>query len=148
MASAPHRRGDFTLPNIKGMDMFDKPLMAALVCALLVAPASAQTYKDSGGTIMPGVIPLPFSYTPLAPGQHNLAPVSPTSLTPPVGARLATICASAAAVKYTTDGVTLPSASIGQPLSAGACVSLSGQAVIANFLAISGTGTLDVEYFR
>lgn len=128
--------------------MCHKPLRAALVCALLAAPAMAQTYRDSGGTVVPGVVPLPFAYTPMPPGQHNLAPASATALTIPAGARLATICASTAPVKYTTDGVTTPTASVGQPLAAGACVILSGPAVIANFLAISAGGTLDVEYFQ
>ena len=33
-------------------------------------------------------------------------------------------------------------------LATGACVTLSGATVVANFKAISATGTLDVEYFR
>ena len=61
---------------------------------------------------------------------------------------LATVCASAATAKYTTDGATTPTASIGQPLSAGSCVSLSGSAVLANFRVVSAAGTLDIEYFQ
>jgi hypothetical protein len=83
---------------------------AALALVCLCAPALPQTYHDSAGTIVPGVIPLPFSYTPLSPGQHNLAATSSTALSAPIGARYAT--------------------------------------VLANFRAISATGTLDVEYFQ
>jgi hypothetical protein len=121
---------------------------AALALALIACAADAQTYRDSGGSIVPGVMPLPYAYTPLPPGQHNVAPTSATALTVPAGARLATVCASAATAKYTTDGVTTPTGSVGQPLPAGSCVSLSGTAVIANFLVFSASGTLDVEYFQ
>jgi hypothetical protein len=121
------------------------------VCAVTVfcaGPALAQTYRDSAGTIVPGVIPLPYAYTPLGPGQHNISPTTTTALTVPIGARYATVCASTAAVKYTTDGTTAPTATLGQPLAAGACVSLSGAAVLANFRAMSAIGTIDVEYFQ
>lgn len=40
--------------------MMRKPLLAAILCALVLAlPAWAQTYKDSGGTVVPGVVPIP-----------------------------------------------------------------------------------------
>jgi hypothetical protein len=113
-----------------------------------VCEASGQTYRDAGGSIVAGVMPLPYAYTPLPPGQHNLSPTSATALTIPVGARYATVCASAAAAKYTTDGATAPTATIGQPLPAGSCVSLSGPAVLANFRVVSASGALDIEYFQ
>jgi len=111
-------------------------------------PAAAQNYHDTGGTLVPGVIPLPTPYAPLSPGQHNLALTTATALTVPTGARYATVCASGAAVKYTTDGTTTPTSSVGMPLAAGACVALSGPQGLANFRAISASGTLDVEYFQ
>jgi hypothetical protein len=118
------------------------------VTVLCAGTAVAQTYRDSAGTIVPGVIPLPYAYIPLGPGQHNISPATATGLTVPAGARYATVCASTAPAKYTTDGTTAPTTTLGQPLAAGACVSLSGAAVLANFRAISATGTLDVEYFQ
>ena len=120
---------------------------AALALAL-GAPAQAQIYHDTAGTVAPAFFPLPYGYVPLGPGQHNLALTSATALAIPFSARYATICASSAMVRYTTDGVTTPSAAVGQPLAAGACVSLSGPAVLANFRAFSSTGTLDAEYFQ
>lgn len=110
--------------------------------------ASGQTYRDAGGTIVPGVVPLPYAYTPLPPGQHNLSPGSATALTAPSGARYATVCASTAPSKYTTDGATTPTATVGQPLPAGSCISLSGPAVLTNFRVFSASGTVDVEYFQ
>jgi hypothetical protein len=128
--------------------LFHKTLIMTIAAALFVAPASSQTHRDNSGTIVPGVVPLPYTFTPLSPGQHNLAPTSAMALSVPVGAIYATICASGAVVKYTTDGTTTPTSIIGQPLTAGACVGLSGATVLANFRAISPAGTLDVEYFQ
>jgi len=116
--------------------------------AIGVCAAHGQTYRDAGGSIVPGIIPLPYAYTPLPPGQHNLSLTSATALTVPAGARYAIVCASTATAKYTTDGVTAPTASVGQPLSAGSCLSLSGPAVLTNFRAYAASGTLDVEYFQ
>lgn len=98
---------------------------------------------------MPGtVIPLNYAYVPIAgKSQHNLACVSATALTVPNGAVYATVQAATATVKYTTDGTT-PTSSVGMTLAAGSTVTLSGYAAIAAFLAISATGTLDVEYFQ
>jgi len=123
-------------------------LTIAFAASLVACAAGAQTYRDVGGTIVTGVMPLPYAFTPLPPGQHNLAAASAMALTVPAGAQYATVCASTAAAKYTTDGVTAPTPTVGQPLAAGACVSLSGAAVIANFRVVSPSGTLDVEYFQ
>jgi hypothetical protein len=121
---------------------------ATLAFVLVAGPTFGQTYRDASGSIVPGVMPLPYAYTPMPPGQHNLAPTSATGLTVPAGARYATVCASTAAAKYTTDGSTVPTVIVGQPLAAGSCVSLSGSAVLSNFRVISPSGTLDVEYFQ
>lgn len=94
------------------------------------------------------MIPLPTPYVPLAPGQYGLSVTSATALTAPAGARYATVCAENAAVRYTTDGQTQPSSSVGVPLASGSCVALSGPQAIANFFAFSSSGTLDVEYFQ
>ena len=119
-----------------------------LVLILPFSVALAQTYVDSSGTVVPGVAPIPFPFTPLAPGQHNLAPTGATGLAVPAGARYATVCGSTATIRFTTDGTTPPTNTVGMPLAAGACVTLSGSAVLANFKAISASGTLDVEYFK
>jgi hypothetical protein len=125
-------------------------LMAAALAAALACPrlAEAQNYRDIAGTLVPGVIPLPTPYAPLSPGQHNLAPTSAIALTVPSGARYATVCASGSTVRYTTDGTTTPTSSVGMPLSAGTCMALSGPQVLANFRAFSASGTLDAEYFQ
>ena len=102
-------------------------------------------YPDYPFTI---VTVAPYSYTPLTPGQHNLAPTSATALTVPTGATMAAIVASTATVRYTTDGTTTPTSTIGMPLAAGAAVNITGATALANFKAFSSSGTLDVEYFK
>jgi hypothetical protein len=85
---------------------------------------------------------------PLAPGQHGVAITTSTGLAVPAGATFATVCARGVALNCTTDGVTAPTSSVRMPLAAAACVSLAGPAVLANFRALSATGTLDAEYFQ
>ncbi len=90
----------------------------------------------------------PYAYTPLSPGQHNFTITSSTALTIPTGATYATLCASVATIKYTTDGTTTPTSSVGMPLANGSCVGFSGATVLSNLRLISATGTADVEYFK
>ena len=123
-------------------------IVTMIALGLLCPAAKAQTYTDANGTVVAAVAPIPFPYFPVPPGQYNLAPRAATSLSVPAGARLATLCASSATVRYTTDGVTLPTSTVGMPLVAGACLTLSGPAVLATFRAISAAGILDVEYFK
>ena len=123
-------------------------LLAGALALAFCAAAAAQQYKDKGGTIVQGVFPLPFGYVPLGPGQYGLTPTSATALTIPTGARYAVICAESATVRYTTDGATTPTSSVGIPLASGTCVGMSGATVLANFRALSSSGTLDIEYFQ
>lgn len=118
------------------------PVLAA------ASPAFAQAYYDFAGTPIHGVMAIPYTQSPLPPGQHNVTLMSSTSLVVPMGARFANVCASLADVRYTTDGATTPAVGIGQPLTAGTCISLLGPQVLRNFKAISAAGTLDVEYFE
>jgi succinate dehydrogenase/fumarate reductase flavoprotein subunit len=103
---------------------------------------------DGSGTIIAEVAAGQYPFTPLSPGQHNLALVSSTGLTAPTGATYAIVQAAGATVKYTTDGATTPTATVGMTLGVGSSIALSGAQVIANFRAISATGTLDVEFFK
>jgi hypothetical protein len=127
---------------------YEKAFCAIVFVLTCASAGSAQTYRDASGSIVAGVMPLPYAYTPLPPGQHNLAPTTATALSIPAGARYATVCASTAGSKYTTDGATTPTTAVGQPLPAGSCVSLSGAAVLSSFRVVSASGTLDVEYFQ
>jgi hypothetical protein len=136
-------------------------ISGAIACAYNTSPPTVSTGQwvltqcDSQGrlltTVGSGIVTVaPYAYTPLTPGQHGLSITTATALTVPTTATYATICASGAAVEYTTDGTTTPTSSVGQPLASGSCVALSGPTVLANFKAIQkiATATLDVEYFK
>jgi hypothetical protein len=125
-----------------------KSVFVAAIALLAASPVLAQAYYDFAGTPVHGVMAIPYTQSPLSPGQHNVTLTSSTSLSAPTGARFANVCASFADIRYTTDGTTTPAASIGQPLTVGTCISLSGPQVLKNFKAISAAGTLDVEYFQ
>ena len=116
--------------------------------ALLVVLWAGAALAVPPTTNINGVSPLPYQFTPVGPGQHNIAPTVATALVVPAGAVYATICVSTATVRYTTDGTTTPTATIGQPLPAGSCMSMSGPAVLAAAQFFSSTGTLDYEFFR
>ncbi len=104
---------------------------------------------ESGGST-PGAGSQPYNYTPLTPMQAGLTVVSSTPLTVPATSLQALVCVSGNNVKYTTDGTTTPTASVGMPLQNGQCIFLSGAAVLSNFRAIqiAATATLDVSYFK
>jgi hypothetical protein len=147
--SAPERSLELLAVALDDEDVADPDIPSALRRGDAEGPAlrrlsrrreKAKDDRGEGG--------LPYPYTPLSPGQHTLAITSATALTVPAGARFANVCATTAAVRYTTDGTTTPTSTVGQPLATAACVSLSGAQMIANFRAISATGTLDVEYFQ
>jgi hypothetical protein len=126
-------------------------LLALAVAFALACPARAQAYRDSDGTLVPGVVDLPFPFKPLAPAQYGVSVSSATALTVPSGARYAVVCAEGATVRYTTSGTT-PTSSVGIPLLATStsapCVSLYGPAILAAFQAIGSGATIDVEYFQ
>ena len=149
--------------------MLRRTLVGALALWLVATAALSATWLDSTSTNIAGAVmhwisggvsvpvssanpfPVtvaPYAYTPLTPGQHNLAITTATALTVPTGSTYATVCESTANAKYTTDGTTTPTLTVGMTLAAGACVTLSGGTVIANFRAISATGTLDIEFYR
>lgn len=133
-----------------------KALILTVITVFAASKASAQAYYDYAGNPTYAEVAIPYPNVPAPPGQHNVDLTSPTRLTVPllpqvgptqVTARYANICVSSE-TRYTTDGVTAPSISVGQPLAAGACITLAGPQVLKNFLAISPGGTLDVEYFE
>jgi hypothetical protein len=152
-----------------------RSLCAVLLALVTIWPAAAQDYRDSAGKPVTGFVPTdplppygggtgalggptnplhttgasgPSGYAPVSPGQYNLAITSSTALTVPSSATYAVVCAATANANYTTDGTTTPTASVGMALPVGACVPLSGTAVLADFLAISAAGTLNVSYYK
>ncbi len=114
-----------------------------MVAPFVAAFAGSPSYT---GVRAPTISP-PYPYTPLPPGQHGLSLSSATKLTVPAGASYAVVQANGGAVKYTTDGATTPTTSLGMTFASGATIYLSGPLMLANFQAIASAATLDVEYF-
>jgi hypothetical protein len=89
-----------------------------------------------------------YQYTAVPSNQYGLTIASATLLTVPATATYGAICAETATVRYTTDGATTPTSTVGMPLAAGACVAMRGHAVLVNFKAIGAGATIDAEYFK
>jgi hypothetical protein len=104
-----------------------KAIRAALVLATLSSPAYSQS--------------LPLGY------QQLTGMSSATKLTVPAGAAYAAICVETQAVRWRDDG-TAPTASVGQPIPAGACMWYT--APLSNFQMIQQTSgaVADVSYYR
>ena len=92
----------------------------------------------------------PYSYTPLGPSQNNLAITSATALTIPAGATYATVCVEGTGARWTWDGTTTPTSSVGSVLVGSQCLAFAGALILANlkFIQTSATATLDVEYAK
>jgi hypothetical protein len=105
-----------------------------------------ETNVVVSGTVTTG----PYAYTPLSPSQNGLTVASATALTIPTGATYAVVCIEGAAIRYTWDGTTTPTASVGSPIAAGSCAPFSGAAILANlkFIQVTATATIDVEYAK
>jgi hypothetical protein len=127
-------------------------LFSALLCALLaaIAPAAAQTHRDKGCstptcTIIPGIAPI-YAYNSAGIGQYALSVATATNLMPPTGATIAQICVETAPVRYRDDGIA-PTASVGIPLAAGWCGPYAGPLSAIQFIAQSGSPTIDVSFY-
>lgn len=138
-----------------------KRLVVSLFLVALSSSSFAQTTQklcDGTATNCPllGIgNPFPIkqigasSYNPLTPGQYTpVSDATAQTLTFPTGSTYAVICAEGANHRYTWDGTTTPTASIGTQLIQNTCISLEGANVISNFKIIqqSSSGSFTVSY--
>lgn len=100
-----------------------------------VVPAIAGDVTVTGGYISAGA------------GQYALTVSTATSLTVPAGAAIAEICVETAAVRYRDDG-TAPTSSTGIPVTSGTCFQYGGPLNKVQFIAQTGSPTLDVSYYK
>ena len=129
------------------------PFGRALLCALLlaVAPVEAQTHRDKNNTTIAGQAPI-YLYNALGElyvTSGQLA--SAFSLSPPTGATIAQICVETAGVRYRDNGIA-PTASVGMPVvpsssTIPSCFQYAGPLSVVQFIAISGSPTMDVFYY-
>lgn len=101
-------------------------------------------------SVVSAVAPTPYGWTPVPPMQSGVPTSSVVALTIPSTATYAVVCASGAAVNYSTDGQTTPSNLIGMPLNPGGCVPLFGPSVLAAFKAVQQfrPAVLNISYFK
>ncbi len=111
-----------------------------------VSTAIAQTHIDRSGTVLTAVAPI-YLYVSAGAPQFGLSVSTATGLTAPAGATIATICVESASVRFRDDGAT-PTATIGAPVAAGSCFQYSGPLGAIQFVAQSGSPTLDVLYYK
>ena len=116
-------------------------LFGSLLALLAVTQAVAGSVTITGGYIQVG------------PAQLGLAiGGSAVLLTVPAGAEIAEICVETASVRYRDDG-TAPTTSSGVPVfpvssSQPFCFAYGGPLQRLQFIAVSGSPTLDVVYYK
>lgn len=104
----------------------------------------------SGGTPPPATTVAQKSWTPVSGAQYGLTVASSTALTVPTGATYATVTVEGGTVRYTSDGATTPTATVGMgPFVVGSFLQLNINPLSnLKFIQSAGTATLDVEYFK
>ena len=134
--------------------------LGAAMLALTAGSASASEADlytryctSASGVQTCSFVPVPsvaFVPTPLAgTSQFNVAVSAAAGLPSlPATANAARVCVRTAEVETTQDGTAPTSAPRGTAFAAGTCTWLQGRNVLTTFLAISASGTLDVEYFQ
>jgi hypothetical protein len=127
-----------------GVNINGQALVAVGTSALPTGAATSANQTNGSQLVQP------WSYTPLTPGQHNLGVTTSTSLTIPTGALFAMMTVSGNSIRYTTDGTTTPTSTIGMPMQVNQSIMFSGATVLSNLRIIqqAATATIDVEYFK
>lgn len=133
------------MAGVDPLNQFPNSMMAQAVRL-----GQSRFVSDDVGGSSPGTGAQPYNYTHVAGSQFALGCVAATALTVPATAAQAVVCAEGNDVRYTYDGVTTPTAAVGQKLSAGQCVQFSGADILARlkFIQIAATATLNVEYTK
>lgn len=124
-----------------------------LVLGLLLWPCMSWAQQPvvsqcaTGNAINPWTA-CPYPFVPLGPSQNGvtLSTAGGTPLTIPTNANYALVCVETATVRWTWDGTTAPTSSVGSPIAAGQCSPFSGPKILANLKFFSSSGTIDVEY--
>ncbi len=108
---------------------------AALLCAPIVAPAMAQTYYDSRGTVISGVVPM----VGCASSGFCLGPVSASNPLPVAGSFSATLVGFAPGGSYATfSNVGASSSAIALPT--GATVVVYNTGLVPAYVTLGGSG--------
>ena len=92
----------------------------------------------------------PYAYTPVSPGQFGVTVASSTGLTIPSGALQAVVSVEGNSVRYTYDGTTTPTATVGHLLTSGQAIQFFSATILTNlrFIQVAATATLNVSYTK
>lgn len=109
-------------------------------------PASSTNPCPMTGTVTSSAKP----FTPVAGAQYGLTVATATALTVPATATFATVTVEGAPVRYTSDGATTPTSTVGMgPFPIGYALSFNLTALSnLKFIQTSASATIDVEYFK
>lgn len=126
---------------------------AIVLSAALALPVFSQTSPPIDTQSNLSKTRVYTSYSPLSPGQYTpVSDATATALTVPADATYAVVCFEGANHRYTWDGTTTPTASVGTLIGygPGVCVSLTGAATIADFktISVSAGGTFTASYAK
>jgi hypothetical protein len=148
-----------------------KAFATVIALGLLGTPAAAQTYRDSGGTILPGMVPIIPGVGPISssnPGptkQGSIATLGFCQLSVttavqtstcaggiPSGATWAMICNEGSAARWRDDGIAV-TASVGVPLGSGlanapVCFNYFSAFSTLQWISQSGTTLLDISFYK
>lgn len=105
----------------------------------------------SASDILPLIAGLPpYQAQPAGASQFNLPCSSLTSLTVPSGAQQCVVSIEGGSVRYSHDGQTNPSATVGHLLPAGTFEPFVGATILANlkFFPASGSPIINASYLK
>lgn len=89
---------------------------------------------------------LGFPTSSAGQGQYGVSISSVAGLNAPTNAAAAEICVEGAAARYTSDGLTTPTSTVGIPVPAGTCFQYAAQ--MTSFRIIGAGATMDLEFFK
>lgn len=140
-ANYPYRDGTGTLQQI-----FSFVCQATVICPAQVLIDSSGNEKATAANPLQQKF---GSYAAAGPSssQFGLAVGTATTLTVPSGATCAEITLNGAAARRTSDG-TAPTTTVGTLIGSGSQWQDCGPLSSYKFTAVSGSPTLDVEYFK
>jgi hypothetical protein len=119
----------------------DATMKRILIAGFLALWGTASYAAGQATPVKAGV------YTPVGTGQFGTTVASATNLTVPAGATIAEICVETNAVRYRDDG-TAPTSTIGIPVASGTCFQYAGNLLAIQFIAQTGSPTIDAEYYK
>ena len=120
----------------KGLKPFLSGLLLALLVTLQIGYSPAQV--PGGNTSQP---------IPVAPTQSMSAPTVATALTIPNGADYAVAYVEGASIRFTDDGVTAPTASVGALVAIGQSQPLTALKQV-QIIQTAATATVTIRYYR